>query len=405
MNNLLSISLWLVLFYDTLIMLALPSTVTFVAGLDGSVGRFIVYLMSLLITGYVLVRHGFKTLPVIWLGLLLFFIIFSSFHCPNLQVEGPFTPKDPGIFNFKPMLECVLFFGLFMAMYSMPILSEELEGIFKTLAIAGTIISVYIIMQRLGMDQIYRITDELSYDHLSRNPEVGGFISQPVYASALMVMLFPFMLRFRSWLAPLAIVAVLLTGNRSGLLALAVLSLYFITDRKMVAIWSFVAVMVILAIVVAIYWVHPNYFGQHIQSSGRLEAWKLIIHDFIYPAFPGIDKSYLVTGQGIGAFSIFFPFYNHNSFNQAHNEYLELWRGCSFIGLFLLFKAQFQILNQTGNRYIFASLIGISIFACFNPVWHIATLAFMTAFLSGLGLNLSYKHLTKENPHEISQSS
>lgn len=387
MNNILSISLWLVLFYDALIMLALPSTVTYVAGIDGSAARFITYLSAAFITGCVLYRYGFKRLPVIWLGLLLVFIIFSSFHCPNLHFEGPFTPSDPGLFNFKPMLECVLFFGLFMAMYSMPMEQDQLNSIFKTLAIAGAIISIYIIFQRLGMDQIYRINDTTTHDHLTRNPEAGGFISQPLFASALLVMLFPFMLRFRAWLAPLAIFAVLLTGNRTGLIGLAVLSLYFITDRKIVAIWCFVAVMVILAIVVGIYWCFHQNIDNVISTSGRLEAWMFMVQDFISPKMPGIDKSYLVTGQGIGAFSIFFPFYNHSTFNQAHNEYLELWRGCSFIGLFLLFKTQFQILNQTKDRYIFASLIGISICACFNPVWHVSTLAFMTAFLSGLGMN------------------
>lgn len=387
MNNYLSISLWLVLFYDALIMLALPSTATYVAGTDGGVSRFICYSTAACITGYVIFNSGFKKLPIVWMGLLLVFIIFSSLHTPNIHCEGPFTPQDAGLFNYKPMFECFLMFGLFMALYSSSIDTIAFEGILNTLGYAGVIITVYIVLQRLGMDQIFRLTDEMTFDHLSRNPEVGGMISQPVYASAILVILLPFMFRLSGWFMVLGIVGILLTGNRSGLVAVAIMSIpCFLGTRKSGTI-AFVAYMVILAIVLGLYWAFPVKIDGLLNPSGRLEAWKMIIQDFIHPTFPGIDKSYVVTGQGIGAFSIIFPFYNHSTFNQAHNEYLEMWRGTSFIGLFLLFKTQFAILKQTDNRFIFGSLLGISVFACTNPIWHIASLAFLTAFLAGLGLN------------------
>lgn len=391
MSNYLNIALWLVLFYDALIMLALPSTVTYIAGTDGGVGRFICYLVSFAITACVLYLHGFKKLPILALGLLLGFIVFSSFHCPNIGFDSLFTPRDSGIFNFKPMFECFLYFGLFMAMYSIPIDHISLEKIYHALALSGIIISIYIVLQHFHMDQVYRLTDGMTYDHLSRNPEAGGFISQPVYASALLVMLLPFMIRLNGWLCLLGALAILLTGNRSGLVALAILMPLFCKATPRFICYLFVSYMVILALTMAIYWHFPQYLDSHIQSSGRLAAWKQIIQDFITPAFPGIDKSYTLTGEGIGAFSILFPFYNHSSFYQAHNEYLETFRGMSFIGLFLLFKTQFAIFNNVSNRFIFAALMGISIFALTNPVWHIPTLAFMTTFLAGLGLNVSIK--------------
>lgn len=378
--------LWLVMFYDALIMLALPSTSTYIAGSDGGVSRLICYCAAAFLIVYVLYKFGFKQLPIVWMGALLVFVIFSSLHTPNINFASTFMPRDSGIFNFKPMFECILMFGLFMSIYSYPLSMVDSERIYKTLGYIGVFISIYIFCQKLGMDQAYRLTDEISLDHMSRNPTIGGFISQPVYASAVVVILLPFMLRLNGWFAFLGTTAVICTGNRSGIIAMLIIGLYFITDSKMVAQRIFVAYMVILALVVAVYWVHPKMFG-HIQSSGRLEAWKLIIQDFINPKFPGIDKSYVLTGQGIGAFSTFFPFYNNSSFDQAHNEYLELWRGTSFIGLFLFFRTQFAIFHQIRNRLIFSSLLGISILACTNPVWHIATLAFLTAFLCGLGLN------------------
>lgn len=389
MNNYLSISLWLVLFYDALIMLALPSTALYVAGTDGGVSRFICYCTAAALSFYVLFTTGFKKLPIIWMGILLVFIVFSSMHTPNIHFEGPFTPKDAGLFNYKPMFECFLMFGLFMSIYSASISGIQFDGILKTLGYSGIFISVYIVLQRFGMDQIYRLTDEMAVQHMSRNPEVGGFISQPVYAGAILVMLFPFMLRLSGWWGVLSFIAIVLTGNRSALISMAIMGSFYLFGTETAKI-VFVAYMVILAVVMGIYWVHPQGMQHLFNPDGRLEAWKSIIQDFINPKFPGIDKSYVVTGQGIGAFSMVYPFYNQSSFTQAHNEYLEFWRGTSFIGLFLLFRTQFAILNQTKNGLILASLLGISVFACTNPVWHIASISFLTAFLCGLGLNHSY---------------
>lgn len=380
----LDLMLYAVLFYDALIVLLLPSSVTFIGGTDGSMARFSCYLTAMAIIFCSLNQYGFKRLPVISLGALLCWIVFSSFHCPNIQFDSLFSPKDPGIFNFKPMLECVLFFLLFMAAYSMPMAMSLRQKVFKTLSISGAIISVYIILQRFGMDQLYRITDQMTADHLSRNPAVGGFISQPVFAAAVLIMLLPFMAKRSIWLTILGLIAVCFTGNRSALAAIAILTVYFLLDRKVLAYALFGLYMAILAAMVAIYAWHGH---DSIASSGRLQAWTLMIKDFIHPAFPGLDTSFVVTGQGIGAFSTFFPFYNQSVFYQAHNEYLELWRGCGFIGLALFIHTQFRILCQTKNRTVFASLLGICIFAATNAVWHIPVLQFLTAFLAGFGLN------------------
>lgn len=396
MTYYLHIALWLVFFYDSLIMLALPSTVTFSAGLDGSAARFICYLMAVVITGHVLARHGFNKLPITSFGFLLVFIVFSALHTTNIHFDTTFIPQDSGLFNFKPMFECFLYFGLFMAVFSMPIDEKNLNLIYKALAVSGIIISVYIAFQRMGIDQIYRLTDEMSIDHLTRNPQAGGFISQPIFAGALLVMLSPFMVRMRAWLGLVALAGIILTGNRGSLVAIGFFIIFLCTRNKVFVLKAFVAYMVILAIAVAIVAVFPGHIEQYIQSSGRLFEWKAMVLDFINPAFPGIDKTYILTGQGIGAFSIFYPFYNHSGFYQAHNEYLELFRGVSFIGMFFFFKGQFQALRSISNQFIFLSLMGISVIACTTPVWHNPTLAFLTAFLAGLGLNLSHQNKAKE---------
>src|SRR5690349_730872 len=102
--------LYLVIFYDALILLLLPSSVQYIGGTDGGTARFATYLSAAFITVFVLATSGFKKLPSVYLGALMVFIVFSSLHGPNIHFEGVFTPKDAGLYNFKPLFECFLYF-------------------------------------------------------------------------------------------------------------------------------------------------------------------------------------------------------------------------------------------------------------------------------------------------------
>lgn len=400
MIKFLDLTLYVVLLYNALIMLALPSDITYLSGSDGSTARFIVYLGTSLIFLTGLCLHGFKKLSLPVIAMLIGWIIFSSQHCPNIHFDSLFAPKDSGLFNFKPMFECLLFFGMFMALYSWPLTIQIQDRLFKSLWVIGIITSVYLMFQHFGVDQFFRLTDTYSTIHASRHPESGSIILQPVYASAMLVMLMPFMYKKHWILAVLASMAVLMTGNRSGMVGIATIWVYFLTDSKRVVLLAWAAYIAVVAIVVGLYMAGWTHLDKIFYSDGRLTTWPMIMKDFFYPAFPGIDKSFIVTGQGIGAFSTVFPFYNQSAFYQAHNEYLELWRGCSFIGLGFMLYAMAGIIKSIKNKYIFISLIGIFSFAFFNPVWHIPQLQFLTVFLIGIGLNLS-ACLKMEDHYEV----
>lgn len=388
----LSIALLLVCFYDAIIIMLIPSSATFLLAGDGMAASMISTLMAISIGLWVLYTFGFKKIQNHWICIFIFFIIFSSFHSPNIQFESVFTPKDPGLFNFKPMFESLVYFLMFMGIASLPYDCNNRGKINITLAYVGLIYSVYIIAQHCGMDQFYKLQDN-TFNQLSRQPQDGGFISQPVYAAALLSICLPFIFKFKRWLIVLPIIAILLTSNRSALSAIAISGIYLLTGNKRYVLYILGAYISLLALAVAIYWAHPN-FNFNIESWGRLATWKSVLGDIIHPSFPGVNKAYILTGFGIGSFSVLFPFYHQSPFFQTHNEYLEVLYTLSLIGLFLFIKSIWHIFKTSSDKTFTASLIAISVCAVTNPVWHIPQLQFLTVFLIGMVYN-------KENSYEL----
>jgi hypothetical protein len=377
--------LWLVCFYDCTILLLVPSSATLILAADGTTARMIVDLCAIAIGLYALFTTGFKPLTNKWVLFFILFMVFSHFHGLNMSVSGPFCPPDMAVYDYKPMFEILMFLCMFMGIKSMLITPEYLDKLYRSFALIGIIYSAYILLQRIGCDQVYKLID-MAICHLSRNPEAGGFISQPVFAAAMLVMCMPFVQKYFKWWNLLVLLAVWLTGNRSALVAIGFLSLYSFTGIRK-HIWTMIFIyMGILAVLTAIYAVDLK--AVHwFQSSGRLENWKNIILDFLHPAFPGVHQTYILTGMGIGSFGILYPFYHGSPFVQAHNEFLEVLYTLSFGGLFLFIKSFQHVFSTIKNDQIFMSVVGILICALTNAVWHIPQLQFLTVFLIGIAYN------------------
>lgn len=383
MNNLLSIAIWTVCFYDVIILLMLPSTISIFFSPDGSSVRYIVNILAVGIAMLALTKNGFRCLPSKSIAIFLLAIIISAVHSPNIYVDSTFMPHDSAIFNYKPMFEMMVFFLMFMGVYS---LNTNTEGLFKSLALIGAIYGSYIILQRLGIDQFYQINlpGDGEINHLSRNPEAGAFVNQPVFAAAFMAMCLPFALRVKSWWKILlCVIGIILTGNRGALVAsfLSVLFLYRKTFRLSV-ILTWILGIVILGIIGLTFTSYS--FVNHIPASGRIGVWHNILMNFVHNPFPGVNKGYILTGFGIGAFPVLFPFYNHSGFYQAHLEYLEVLFGLGLLGFISMIYVIKDIIRIKGNKNIGAALLAIAICACFNPVWHIPQLQFLSVMLLGL---------------------
>jgi hypothetical protein len=331
---------------------------------------------------WVLQTQGFKPLNNRWVGILVIFMVFSSAHSPNIKFDSVFIPKDSGIFNFKPMFESLVFFLMFCGVQSMSLSQEQIQKIFKTITITALIYSIYIIIQRLGLDQIYiPVGTELS--QLSRNPEAGGFISQPVFAGAFLAMCLPFAIRYKNYIiTALILVAIIATGNRTALIAcgFVAFAMHPRTHKYILIAVGLYVLAISLAFISNI----------NVNDSGRFTKWHMILEDFYYPAFPGINKANILTGYGIGSFSVLFPFYHNTEWAQAHNELLESFYTMGVVGLSLFVLSMSRLLETIKDNAIFAGLIAIFICSLTNPVWHVAQLQFITILLAGFGLNAGF---------------
>lgn len=394
MNQYLYIALWVVFFYDAMVMLLLPSGVNFILGSDGSTARYAVDIVALVISGYVLTTSGFKKLSNKWVVILLLIITASHFHSPNIHFESTFFPKDMAIYNYKPMFEVLVFFLMFLGVSSIDISKYSFQKIFKSLCWIAVIYSVYILLQRMGIDQFYKVTSEQAVSQMSRNPEAGGFISQPVFAAAFLSLCVPFIIKDGSyWMLALAGGAILSTGNRSACIASVICGLmsyqYFIRIGKIILI-SYVS---FLALALIVHCVFPL-FNMHFSDTGRLEVWKNLFYDFVHPAFPGITTHYILTGHGIGSFCVLFPFYHHSGFYQAHNEFFEIFYGMGLAGVIVTVLIVKDMMKFALNP-VLLGILAMSICAMTNPVWHVPQLAFISVFLLGL----LYNTTTQENSY------
>lgn len=391
MNNYLHIALWIVLFYDAIVMLLLPSSVNLLAGTDGSAARFAVDMVAIILAGYVLTIKGFNKLENKWSAVFLALMVASHFHSPNIQFDSGFLPKDIAIYNYKPMLEIIIFFLMFMAVSSIELTQFGFNKIAKSLCWIAVIYSAYIVFQRLGIDQLYAITGDQEISQMSRNPEAGGFISQPVFAAAFLATCMPFLVKNKSyWMIGLVMAAIIITGNRSACIAAFIVTLmmskFWIRAGKLLLI-AYVSFLIGSLLICSFL---PNI---HIDfhDTGRLGVWKGLFCDFIHPAFPGVNKHYILTGHGIGSFSVLFPFFHKSGFYQAHNEFFEVIYTTGILGMITFILMAKDIFKRITNKPVVMGILAISICALTNPVWHVPQLAFLTVFLIGLGYNQSFK--------------
>lgn len=385
MGNYLYMALWIVFFYDAIVMLLLPSSVQFLTGTDGSTARYVVDFISLAISGAVLFTNGFKKLENKWIAVFLLVVVASHFHSPNIVFDSAFMPKDVAIYNYKPMFEILVFFMLFMGISSIEFTQGAINKIYKAICWTGVIYGAYILLQKFGIDQFYRLSLGQTPNQMSRNPECGGFICQPVFAAAFLSICLPFLINNRSfWMIGIVILGIIATGNRSAVIASLICSVMFFCKKSgKVLLGLYLAS---LAGSLIIHCTLPN-FNVHFSDTGRLEVWKNLFCDFINPAFPGISTHYILTGHGIGSFPVLFPFYHHSGFYQAHNELFEVIYTTGIVGLLTFIFMARDILQRPFIQAISLGILAISICAMTNPIWHVPQLAFITVFLLGLLYN------------------
>lgn len=389
--------LWLVFFFDLVIVLLIPSTETMIFTTDGSAARYSADFFAMLIGLYVLYQQGWKKLPSKWLMAFLVFMMVSHFHAINIHFDGAFIPTDLAIYDYKPMLECLMFFIMFMGIYTMKLTEQNIAKIKQSLCWIAVVYGIFSVLQRLGFDQFYKIIDLENVSHMSRNPEVGGFICQPVFCAAFLAILFPIVLKTKSWWKIVSVLAgILATGNRSALIVVFIAALYLFNFR-MIAKVALAAYIAYLIVGVACYTmnIHLPYLGEE-----RFRIWHDVVADSLHSKCPGIHNAHILTGIGIGAYSVIMPYF-YTGWLQAHNEYLECTKCLGVIGFWLAMMFTFRI--PVKDSTLAACVLSSFILALTNATWHIPQLAFLTVFIIALLFNMEDQNGIGQ-PHSTRES-
>lgn len=208
--------------------------------------------------------------------------------------------------------------------------ADELPGILRWMARLAVALSVYGICQHLNFDQFFTsLVDHGVHDAVLQNRRVLGTIGNPSHFAAYLSCAWPILLAQKGpqwWLGRgVLLLAVIWTFSWGGVLAILLISLWWIRRHRMV-LWALVG---LTSLGLGVLWlVNAEYFS----LSGRWERWGLFLSLF---------RKTIVTGAGPGALmnlsqGITDPNHPLYHWRHAHNEYLQVLIEEGVVGLALI---------------------------------------------------------------------
>lgn len=320
------------------------------------------------------------------------YILFSLFLAPHVDMF--INNVESGDFYFwRPFCEVLCFLLMVIAISSFDC---DFDGIIKIMVICASIMSVYVILQRLGFDQFYIAKTEQWFTAV-HGEAYGGNLGQPTIVSSFIIMMIPLAFYLRKfWMALIMVVAVLVTTSMMAISAIAFMYLVsFIYTASSYNIPKKI-IICILIIIIGIGFLNIgkvfNIVKNH--SSGRFTEWKETFNDIREGPITGMKNDYSFTGVGLGRFPFIYPDKHKSQFQQAHNELLEFTYNCGIIGLILLVLAIYHlfsipIINGAGfltplTSAIIVSLLGIFFISLGSFPFQLGAHQFYISVLVGL---------------------
>jgi len=323
-----------------------------------------------------------------WLLFLIGFLLINIWLCPKPTVHF-LDMNVSGFWVWQPLAYILIFFLMFITLSSIDFDDKHKDIIFKVMSWCGFVMAIYCIVQSLNIDQFYNlaIKDEIRF---IPSANITGTMGQPTIVSPFIAMIIPIALYLkRYWFVLIMGIAVLLTRSQVaiGAMILSLLFLYSLKNKK-TFIRTGILFLIIIALSITAYFSNPK-IKSLVKDSGRFENWQQIIKDVNSPLAPEVKNRYPFTGLGIGSFKYIYHIKNHNTFWQAHNEYLEIPYNIGIIGLFLFLMALWVIIKDNlfkdrYRRYLLASFICIAICAGGTFVWQMGPHLYYSIGILGL---------------------
>lgn len=384
---------------------------------------------------YALYSGSLKKFKNYWLLIFIAYFIFcicqspyfTNFILANREgnaIDLLMKRNMSGFWVFKPFLVILVYSIMLITVASINFKEKWLRVTLNIMAGCGFLMSLYIFIQAVQLDQFFNLIPEEIYPdvpHMTK-PRLGGFIGQPTVVAPFIAMVIPIALylgRWRYLWAGSMITAVYMTESKMAIGAMCVSCVAYLvfSERKWHKWIACVLILISLFIFIFKYqdYMDKKFGGQDIsitykmkwkeaylvkewiceQASGRCTEWGYIWDDITSPPEKKNEKPYAVTGFGLGAFEYTYSVRKDSRFQNAHSEPLEALYNFGIIGvsilymfLFFMVRNVFRMITVFADYELILSL-GMSLVCVFlcslgTFPFHIAPTAFYTVVIIGL---------------------
>lgn len=345
---------------------------------DSREPKEIIALVFALSIGLLAVFHGeIKNFSNKYFLIIPVYLLISLSMAPHIPLN--INGIDSGdLYFWKPFSEILCFSLMIIAIAS---ISINVEEILKVMVICGTVMSVYMILQWLGLDQFWMAKSGGVFTSV-RSENIGGNLGQPTIVASFIIMMIPLAFHIRKYLIALIMIfSVLLTGSVIAIGSIIVMSIFTIIRFNKI---FFIPILILLIISVFFIIKNKNYVIS--RMDGRYQVWSETLKDIHNGEIQGDINKYSITGVGLGRFTYLFPMKNKSNFNQTHNDPLEFMYNCGLIGFGLLMIAiYFMVINSYFKAFpILLSFIGLFFCSLGSFPFQLGAHQFYGAVLVGL---------------------
>lgn len=319
-----------------------------------------------------------------WLLILISYLLINLFMSPiiDLQING----IEIGDFYFwKPFNQVICFSLMIFAVSSSEI---DIDHILKPMVICGTLMSIYVILQKFGFDQFWIGKKEQQFTAVTEHL-IGGNLGQPTIVASFLVMLFPLSIYLRKYYyTAIIFIAIILTRSDMAILSVMFITIlstmkYFKISNRLICL-----IFILISVITMFFYLNNKNFVNYVneRSSGRIKVWTDIYTDIRDGAIIDNPSDYSFSGIGLGRFSFIFPKKHETIFKQAHSDPLEFIYDCGFIGFGLLIMSIWSMIKNKSKRSysILISLAGIFFCSLGSFPFQLASQQFYSVLLIGL---------------------
>ena len=377
-----------------------------IPGMDSRVPKeYLSLFIALSIILFSLHKIDFKKFKNYWVFLFILSGFISILLAPHTikyfmaKVQGTGVMVDitydiSNLWMFKAMFYILVYTLMTVAISSVEFNGEHTSMFLKIISVAGTLMSLYVILQAIGnLDQFFSMADPSKNIHVTRVPKalLGGTMGQPTVVSPFIALTVPISLYFGKYIRfSICALAIWLTASKVAMAAMIVGVVFYLFTSKQ-------KLMAVLVIAISVCGVtnfmerkslfYPSKISAYLQdqTSGRWPIWVNAVERL------KTEKRF-ITGLGPGSFAHTIT-KDRKGFIQAHCEPLEVLLNFGLLGLSMIVMAYYSMVRHVfsdrtpATLAMFASIVTITIASFGTFTFQIAPNIFYSCILIGLIYN------------------